>query len=1026
VGALLATGIARAQIHISPTAPSVTVGGSVILTADRPVTYSLKGVGSLSSPTGTSIVFSAPPVASIPQPHILDGCMVLPSDAVYNTRIDTLPVNPNTSAWVSYATANGIKVEFDWGTNLVDSSTPTSPQFFHYTRSLDASVFPIPALPDRKRQGGASPSDSNNDHHMIMLNQQSCTFHELYQSAVPVPDCPKCTAASGWTYTSTSYDQPRDGTTDAAGMPITPLTIHLDEIEAGHIAHALRFTACAGCISRQWLWPATYSTGGQPGAPPMGARFRLRSGFDVSKYPRAAQVVLVALKEYGMFLSDIGLSGTISGSTDLSLDPRISTELNSLINSGIKYTDFEVVDETSLMVNAESNRANPNNPYVQPNNSAVIHVVDAANPQNVLDVPIAVKPITVGTADPALTVQAGTPGFPIKYWVGNSTNQQVRWSLEPSVGTGSISPDGIYTAPISVPSLTKAVLTLTSTADSTAATTILLNILPSGTVRIDSGSDKATQDEQGNAWLPDLAFETGSYSNQNDWYPITAWGQISQVKQFQTYKYTWGDDIVYRMHVPNGTYNITLMFGLGNCTGTYSTQPWDNGLIWGRFLDLEVQGMVAVGNWDMGAAIQHQCRTPQTVTIPAVVVDTSLLIAVRATALNNNEHSATLLNGLVVSRDSTQQSVPPGSTDTSQKPPVAIDTNPEPVAGAYAASRPITIDHGLVTNSDQTEFPVLVSGVFADLATSVRGGLVQNPNGYDIVFASDAAGINRLNFERSAYDPNTGQIRFWVRVPVLSHTRDTVIYMLYGNAAVVTDQQTIAATWNDSYAAVWHMDETSGTVLHDSTGNANDAIKMAESDPAPATGLTGGGQAFTNTSFSGAGNNLAYTGPSRSTDIVSGGLTITASIYPTAWNVYGGIYKRTPGRTDSLTLSQVALTLDAARNIDYWVNGVRAVDFPAAFTINTWACITVTHDFATGVVSLFRNGALVSTGFTDRVPLSAPNDIDVIGNRAYGLGVQNFPGMLDEVSVSHTVRSSDWIMTQYNNQVNPATFYAVR
>src|SRR5208283_5187974 len=114
------------------------------------------------------------------------------------------------------------------------------------------------------------------------------------------------------------------------------------------------------------------------------------------------------------------------------------------------------------------------------------------------------------------------------------------------------------------------------------------------------------------------------------------------------------------------------------------------------------------------------------------------------------------------------------------------------VANVYTHVRPITIDHTKVPNTDQSNFPVLISGVYPFLATTANpNGQVQNANGYDIIFTADYAGTTQLDHEIESYDPATGTINMWVRLPVLSHTCNTVIYVAYGNAAVTTSQENI-------------------------------------------------------------------------------------------------------------------------------------------------------------------------------------------------------------------------------------------
>src|SRR5205807_6079820 len=103
------------------------------------------------------------------------------------------------------------------------------------------------------------------------------------------------------------------------------------------------------------------------------------------------------------------------------------------------------------------------------------------------------------------------------------------------------------------------------------------------------------------------------------------------------------------------------------------------------------------------------------------------------------------------------------------------------LASPFGFQRAITIDHAKVPNSDQGDFPVLISGTYSYLASAANGGRAQSPNGFDIIFSADAAGANKLDHEIESYDPVTGTVNFWVRIPLLSHTADTVIYMQYGN-----------------------------------------------------------------------------------------------------------------------------------------------------------------------------------------------------------------------------------------------------
>src|SRR5260370_21119231 len=135
--------------------------------------------------------------------------------------------------------------------------------------------------------------------------------------------------------------------------------------------------------------------------------------------------------------------------------------------------------------------------------------------------------------------------------------------------------------------------------------------------------------------------------------------------------------------------------------------------------------------------------------------------------------------------------------------------------------RAITIDHTKVPNTDQANFPVLISGTYSYLATTANGGNVVNANGYDILFASDANGVNPLPFEQESYNPATGAIVYWVKLPTVSHTADTVFYLFYGNSSISADQSNKTVVWDTNYKGVWHLPNGSTLTSNDSTSNGN-------------------------------------------------------------------------------------------------------------------------------------------------------------------------------------------------------------
>jgi len=125
---------------------------------------------------------------------------------------------------------------------------------------------------------------------------------------------------------------------------------------------------------------------------------------------------------------------------------------------------------------------------------------------------------------------------------------------------------------------------------------------------------------------------------------------------------------------------------------------------------------------------------------------------------------------------------------------------------AWTYRKKITIDHTKVSNQDLTDFPVLIALQDAALKAVAHGGHVAHDRGEDLFFvASD--GTTRLDHEVKAYDPTTGALNAWVRIPLLSHTADTIIYLCYGHKEDRAAQNP-QAVWDAHYKLVLHLDAT--------------------------------------------------------------------------------------------------------------------------------------------------------------------------------------------------------------------------
>lgn len=289
----------------------------------------------------------------------VSGCPLQPANSIWNVRVDTLPVAANSSSYVS-TIGSTRTLHPDFGAGMwdggpigipfitVSGGQPGVAVTFDYDDQSDHALYPVP--PDAPIEGG---SQSQGDRHVLVVDSTNCKLYELYY-AFPQPDG-TWHAGSGAIFDLTSNVLRPDTWTsaDAAGLPILPGLVRYDEVAAGEIRHAIRFTAPV--TQKRHVWPARHdaSSNTSSTAPPMGQRFRLKASFDISSYPTAVRVILTALKQYGMILADNGSSWYLSGVPDARWnDDELVTWLQRVPGSA-----FEAVDVSSLMIDPNSGQA---------------------------------------------------------------------------------------------------------------------------------------------------------------------------------------------------------------------------------------------------------------------------------------------------------------------------------------------------------------------------------------------------------------------------------------------------------------------------------------------------------------------------------------------------------------------------------------------------------------------------------------------------------------------------------------------
>ena len=269
------------------------------------------------------------------------NCTVFPSTNVWNKRVDSLPVR--TDSEVLKATMGlDSPLHPDFGSysgygipwNVVSTSTPRRTVTFRWPDESDQVKYPIPSSP--KIEGGS-------DRHILMIDKSACKLYELYAARKTSSGAWKADSGAVWDLRSNKLRPAGWTSADAAGLPILPGLVRYDEVAAGTILHALRFTAPE--TRNRYTYPARHFASDLTSSayPSMGMRVRLKASVDISSFPKQARVLLTALKRYGMILADNGSPWYVTGAPNPNWDDDALHELHQISGS-----DFEVVDTSSL------------------------------------------------------------------------------------------------------------------------------------------------------------------------------------------------------------------------------------------------------------------------------------------------------------------------------------------------------------------------------------------------------------------------------------------------------------------------------------------------------------------------------------------------------------------------------------------------------------------------------------------------------------------------------------------------------
>ena len=278
-------------------------------------------------------------------PPAIGGCPVFPANNVWNTRIDSLPVDPHSASYINNISASAaLRYDITIPVNVVPGTQPLVPiSITDGAAESDPGPYPIPPNP---------LIEDGSDQHILVVDKDHCTLYELFYAIPQGNGGWQAYSASKWSLLSNDLRPSGWTSGDAAGLPMTPGILRYDEVASGQVNHALRFTAPR--TQRLFIWPARHyaSSITDPNYPPMGQRFRLKAGFDISSYSHRMQVILRTMQQYGVILADNGLAWEMQFELDSRWD---RSELDVLRT--IAGANLEAVDESSLMVNPDTAEA---------------------------------------------------------------------------------------------------------------------------------------------------------------------------------------------------------------------------------------------------------------------------------------------------------------------------------------------------------------------------------------------------------------------------------------------------------------------------------------------------------------------------------------------------------------------------------------------------------------------------------------------------------------------------------------------
>ncbi len=298
---------------------------------------------------GSALVAATGPSADA---RAIGGCPMFPANSYWHADVSDLPVHDRSADWVrSIGLDAELKADFGSGLwdggpigipyNIADGQTRRHNVIFRW--GSESNRVPYPIGPNPRIEGGRPPgSTAAGDRHLLTVDKSNCRLYELYRVRRRADGRWRADSGAVWNLRTHALRPAGWTSADAAGLPILPGLVRWDEVAAGNIDHAIRFTAPA--TRNQYIWPARHQAGvNDADLPPMGAWVRLKDSIDISGYPARLRVILEALQTHGMILADNGSPWYITGAPHANWNDDALHDLHQITGA-----DLEVVDTTGF------------------------------------------------------------------------------------------------------------------------------------------------------------------------------------------------------------------------------------------------------------------------------------------------------------------------------------------------------------------------------------------------------------------------------------------------------------------------------------------------------------------------------------------------------------------------------------------------------------------------------------------------------------------------------------------------------